>query len=102
MCLFAFDSHISSSSSVLVVTICFIHWIPFRVTCSNPLVEYMLNGTAIKEALTNGRNTLAQDCDVIYPGCPLDRSTINGVLNKYLPNMGGSLASGGGGAGEQH
>lgn len=52
---------------------------------SNPLVEYMLNGTAIKEALTNGKNTKGRDCDELYPGCPLDRTSINGVLEKFLP-----------------
>lgn len=55
---------------------------------SNPLVEYMLNGTAIKEALANGKDTLGRDCDTLYPGCPLDRTSINGVLNKFLPNAG--------------
>lgn len=48
----------------------------------------MLNGTAIKEALANGRNMQGRDCDALYPGCPLDRTTINGVLNKFLPNGG--------------
>lgn len=55
---------------------------------SNPLVEYMLNGTAIKEALANGKDTLGRDCDTLYPGCPLDRTSINGVLNKFLPTAG--------------
>lgn len=54
----------------------------------NALVEYMLDGTAIKEALQNGKNMQERDCDSIYPGCPLDKTTINNMLTKLLPNNG--------------
>lgn len=53
---------------------------------SNPLVEYMLNGTAVKEALAHGKNMQGRDCDALYPGCPLDRTSINGVLSKFMPS----------------
>lgn len=45
----------------------------------------MLDGTAIKEALENGKNAQQRDCDSIYPGCPLDKESINNMLNKFLP-----------------
>lgn len=48
----------------------------------------MLDGTAIKEALQNGKNMQERDCDSIYPGCPLDKTTINNMLTKLLPNNG--------------
>lgn len=57
---------------------------------SNPLVDYMLKGTAVKEALENGRNVKGRDCDTLYPACPMDRNTINGVLNKFLPTAAGA------------
>lgn len=54
----------------------------------NALVEYMLNGTAIKEAMDNGKNMKSRECDAIYPGCPLDRTTVNNMLTKMLPKQG--------------
>lgn len=50
----------------------------------------MLKGTAVKEALENGRNAKGRDCDVLYPACPTDRNTLNGVLNKFLPTAAGN------------
>ncbi|KAL5284404.1 hypothetical protein ACFFRR_006600 [Megaselia abdita] len=51
----------------------------------NSLVEYLLDGTAIKEALEHGKNTKAKTCDVIYPTCPLDSQTAMNLIAKMLP-----------------
>ncbi|XP_063703861.1 uncharacterized protein LOC134833472 [Culicoides brevitarsis] len=51
----------------------------------NSIVDYMIDGTAIKEALTNGRNGDGRDCDAIYSNCPLDRDSAIGLLKKFLP-----------------
>lgn len=62
--------------------------INFEKICSfyrNALVEYMLDGTAIKEAVDNGKSIDGRDCDSIYPGCPLDRQSSMQVLTKLLP-----------------
>lgn len=48
----------------------------------------MLDGTAIKEALENGKNMDARDCDTIYPGCPLDKQSSMQMLTKLLPKNG--------------
>jgi len=46
----------------------------------------MLDGTAIKEALEAGKDNNGRDCDLLYPGCPLDKQTTMQLLNKLLPN----------------
>ncbi len=48
----------------------------------------MLDGTAIKEALENGKNAEARDCDTIYPGCPIDKQSSMQILTKLLPKNG--------------
>lgn len=50
----------------------------------------MLDGTAIKEAIRQGKdlNGDAKDCDTIYPGCPLDKEQMLNILGKMLPNTG--------------
>jgi hypothetical protein len=48
----------------------------------------MLDGTAIKEAIENGKNLNGRDCDAIYPTCPLDRKSAIQMMRKFLP-MGG-------------
>lgn len=45
----------------------------------------MIDGTAIKEALTNGRNGSGRDCDIIYSNCPLDRDGAMQLMRKFLP-----------------
>lgn len=56
--------------------------------CRNALVEYMLDGTAVKEALENGKNLNADNCDKLYAGCPLDKQQSLQVLSKLLPSAG--------------
>lgn len=46
----------------------------------------MLNGTAIKEALENGRNLDADNCDKIYKSCPLDKQQSLQILTNLLPD----------------
>lgn len=53
----------------------------------NALVEYMLDGTAVKEALKNGKDLNADSCDKLYTGCPLDKHQSLQVLSKLLPNV---------------
>lgn len=52
---------------------------------SNALIEYMLNGTAVKEALENGKNLDADACDKIYSSCPLDKEQTLQILSKLMP-----------------
>lgn len=52
---------------------------------SNALIDYMLNGTAVKEALENGKNLDAEPCDKVYSSCPLDREQMLQILAKLLP-----------------
>lgn len=54
----------------------------------NSLVDYMLGGTAIKEAIDNGKNQNGRECDSIYQTCPLDRQSTMQLLKKFLPNGG--------------
>lgn len=46
----------------------------------------MLDGTAIKEALENGKNVSGKECDVIYSQCPLDSTSAMKIVTKLLPN----------------
>lgn len=58
-------------------------------TFSNALVDYMLDGTAIKEAIENGKNLNGvKDCDTIYPGCPLNKEQTLDIIGKLLPGGG--------------
>jgi hypothetical protein len=45
----------------------------------------MLEGTAMKDAIENGKNPQGRDCEVIYPACPLDRQSAMQMLKKFLP-----------------
>lgn len=45
----------------------------------------MIDGTAIKEAISNGRDGGGRDCDVIYTNCPLDRDGAMQLVRKFLP-----------------
>uniref|UniRef100_A0A1B0D3X5 Uncharacterized protein n=1 Tax=Phlebotomus papatasi TaxID=29031 RepID=A0A1B0D3X5_PHLPP len=51
----------------------------------NSIVEYMLDGTPIKEALENGRNDKVNKCEIIYPGCRLDQETLLQMVKRFLP-----------------
>ena len=53
--------------------------------CRNSIVDYMLDGTAIKEAIENGKNAAGRDCDLIYTACPLDRQSALDMMKKFLP-----------------
>lgn len=56
---------------------------------SNALVEYMLDGTAIKEAIEHGKNLNGvKDCESIYPGCPLNKDQTLNIIGKLLPGGG--------------
>lgn len=52
---------------------------------SNALIDYMLNGTAVKEALEYGKNLDADACDKLYSSCPLDKEQTLQILLKLLP-----------------
>lgn len=52
---------------------------------SNALIDFMLNGTAVKEALENGKNLDADACEKIYSSCPLDKQQSLQILSKLLP-----------------
>lgn len=56
--------------------------------CSNALVDFMLNGTAVKQALEKGKDLDADDCDKIYNSCPLTKEQTLQILSKMLPGAG--------------
>lgn len=51
----------------------------------NSIVDYMLEGTAMKDAIANAKNPNGRDCDVVYPACPLDRQSALEMLRKFMP-----------------
>ncbi|XP_052866511.1 uncharacterized protein LOC128272687 [Anopheles cruzii] len=51
----------------------------------NSIVDYMLDGTAIKEAIKNGKMQTARTCDEMYPSCPLDRQSTLKLFKKMFP-----------------
>ncbi|XP_055905330.1 uncharacterized protein LOC129940852 [Eupeodes corollae] len=51
----------------------------------NSLVDYLLDGTAIKEALENGRKINGKECELIYSSCPVDSKTAMNVVTTLLP-----------------
>lgn len=55
---------------------------------SNALVDFMLNGTAVKQALEKGKDLDADDCDNIYNSCPLTKEQTLQILSKMLPGAG--------------
>lgn len=50
----------------------------------------MIDGTAVKEALANGKNLDADSCDKLYAGCPLDKDQSLQILSKLLPTAASS------------
>ncbi|XP_061392685.1 uncharacterized protein LOC133328144 [Musca vetustissima] len=56
-----------------------------HILTENSLTDYMLDGTAIKEALDQGRNLNAKPCGHIYSNCPVNSETMIKMLNKFLP-----------------
>lgn len=64
---------------------CFYYYLLFFISLSNALVEYMLNGTAIKEALQNGKNLDGDTCEKIYSFCPLTKEQSLQIFSKLLP-----------------
>ncbi|EDV93866.1 uncharacterized protein LOC6563785 [Drosophila grimshawi] len=51
----------------------------------NSLVDYLLDGTAIKEALEHGKEINDKPCEELYVSCPLDSKSATNVLMKLLP-----------------
>ncbi|XP_011194894.2 uncharacterized protein LOC105220179 [Zeugodacus cucurbitae] len=56
----------------------------------NTLVGYLLDGTAIKEALEIGKKVNGKPCEQMYTSCPLDNKTAANLLMKLLPNKSSS------------
>lgn len=61
------------------------HFLIHSPNYSNALVDYMVNGTAIKEAIEHGKNLDGDSCDQLYSGCPLDKQQSLKLLTKLLP-----------------
>ncbi|XP_073812706.1 DM4/DM12 domain-containing protein Desiccate isoform X2 [Musca autumnalis] len=57
-----------------------------HIITENSLMDYLLDGTAIKEALDQGRNTDAKPCGDIYMNCPLNSETVMKMLKRIVPN----------------
>ncbi|XP_049535553.1 uncharacterized protein LOC125951072 [Anopheles darlingi] len=51
----------------------------------NSIIDYMLDGTAIKEAIKNGKMQTARSCDEMYASCPLDRQSTLKLFKKMFP-----------------
>ncbi|XP_059610942.1 uncharacterized protein LOC132257903 [Phlebotomus argentipes] len=51
----------------------------------NSIVEYMLDGTPIKEALENGRSDRVAKCEILYPGCKLDQDSLLQMVKRFMP-----------------
>ncbi|XP_030380861.1 uncharacterized protein LOC115628786 [Scaptodrosophila lebanonensis] len=51
----------------------------------NSLVDYLLDGTAIKEAVAYGKKSNAKSCEDLYPNCLMDSKSIKSILVKLLP-----------------
>ena len=49
----------------------------------------MLDGTAIKEAIENGKSQTGRECDQLYKTCPLDRQSAFQFMKKITPKTGG-------------
>ncbi|CRL07416.1 CLUMA_CG020389, isoform A [Clunio marinus] len=59
----------------------------------NSIIDYVLDGTAIKDAIENGKNPTGRECDSIYQACPLDRQSALQMMKKFLPLPGKVQAS---------
>lgn len=51
----------------------------------NSLVDYLLDGSAIKEALEHGKEIDNKPCEELYVSCPLDSASATNILMKLLP-----------------
>ncbi|XP_075147367.1 DM4/DM12 domain-containing protein Desiccate [Haematobia irritans] len=58
-----------------------------HILSENSLVDYLLDGTAIKEALERGRNMNMKPCDHIYNNCPIDSEVAAKILTKLVPKQ---------------
>jgi len=54
-------------------------------TFRNALVDYLLDGTAIKEALEHGKRSNDRACEEVYSNCPLDSKSATDILMKLMP-----------------
>ncbi|XP_034475548.1 uncharacterized protein LOC117782634 [Drosophila innubila] len=59
----------------------------------NSLVDYLLDGTAIKEALEHGKELNNRPCEELYVSCPLDSASATNILMKLLPKKSKTLKS---------
>lgn len=48
-------------------------------------MDYLLDGTAIKEALEHGKETNDKTCEELYLSCPLNSKSATNILMKLLP-----------------
>ncbi|KAH8311220.1 hypothetical protein KR044_005018 [Drosophila immigrans] len=59
----------------------------------NSLVDYLLDGTAIKEALEHGKEVNSRPCEELYESCPLDGASATNIIMKLLPKKSKSTKS---------
>lgn len=71
----------------MLSAIMYTHWLIFYFCFiyRNSLVDYLLDGTAIKEALEHGKETNEKACEELYLSCPLDSKSATSILMKLLP-----------------
>ncbi|KAH8407226.1 hypothetical protein KR222_010899 [Zaprionus bogoriensis] len=56
-----------------------------HMLAENSLVDYLLDGSAIKEALEHGKEIDNKPCEELYVSCPLDSASATNILMKLLP-----------------
>lgn len=53
---------------------------------SNSLFSYMLDGTAIKEAVEIGKNGDNEKCSSFYMKCPVNKENVMQIATSLLPS----------------
>lgn len=52
---------------------------------SNSLFSYMLDGTAIKQAVDLGKQDNFDSCESLHTKCPINRENIMQIIENLLP-----------------
>lgn len=53
---------------------------------SNPLFSYMLDGSAIKQAVDMGKTGNLEKCASLYMKCPVSKENITQIITNLLPS----------------
>lgn len=53
---------------------------------SNSIFSYMLDGTAIKQAVELGKQGNSESCATLYSKCPINRENVMQIVGNLLPS----------------